>query len=287
MWRLAPFRSAEASWIALFQAFLRLYRDRDLTAQSDGIERQLGCLLSRSRSDRGGAFGAERQHRAPSESDGAASAFCDVIVFMQPKQNRKEKEDKRRSGHSIFGWVYQLRAHEFWSRPPFAAWGLIARRIRHSCRYRKERAFDKAEAVLENVRLKHPSHAGIAIEFAEIATARHDWPSAIRRWQGVIDLLADAAPAHAYVSLGRAYDKQRNFAAADAVFEAGCCKFPHDLRIAVDRSKLRPTGRIGPRRQSDGRAWCKRSAMRRRWRPGPRSAKPIDDRANLTSPKWR
>ena len=53
----------------------------------------------------------------------------------------------------------------------------------------------------------------------------------------MIDLLADAAPVHAYVSLGRAYDKQRNFAAADAVFEAGCCKFPHDSRIAVDRCK--------------------------------------------------
>ncbi|HEY8276501.1 MAG TPA: hypothetical protein VIG52_05835, partial [Methyloceanibacter sp.] len=65
------------------------------------------------------------------------------------------------------------------------------------------------EARAANARSAHPVHAGLAIEYAEIGTARRDWPNAAARWRAVLDLLAEAAPPDAHASLGQAYENLR------------------------------------------------------------------------------
>jgi tetratricopeptide (TPR) repeat protein len=126
-----------------------------------------------------------------------------------------------------------LRARQVWWLAPIAIWDPVTQCIHTSRGLRKKKALDEAEARVANARSAHPGHAGLAIEYAEIATARRYWPNAAARWRAVLDLLAEAAPPDAHASLGQAYDKQQDYAAADAVLEAARRKFPDDLGIAV------------------------------------------------------
>ena len=138
-----------------------------------------------------------------------------------------------RLGGVISRWGRSLRARQVWWLAPIAIWDPVTHCIHISRGLRQKKALDEAEALVVDARLAHPGHAGLAVEYAEIATARRDWPNAAARWQTVLDLLAEAAPPDAYVSLTQAYDKQQDFASADKVLNVGRSKFPDDLGIAA------------------------------------------------------
>jgi tetratricopeptide (TPR) repeat protein len=78
----------------------------------------------------------------------------------------------------------------------------------------------------------------LAIEFANVATLKEDWPEAVTRWRNVVQAFAAEAPAKAHRALSQAYRKQAQFESADAVLQAATKLHPGDLKLALDYAKI-------------------------------------------------
>ncbi len=119
--------------------------------------------------------------------------------------------------------------------------------IRLSGAHRNQGNLEGAEAALNQGRAQHPEDMAFAIEHAEIATRRQDWPAAASRWQAVLDGFGDNAPANAYIRLSRAHAKAGNFDAAETVGNLGRGKHPEDMALAIEMPGSQWPARTGRR----------------------------------------
>ena len=91
--------------------------------------------------------------------------------------------------------------------------------------------YDGAERVLAAGLARFPDYQDIIIAYARLATARADWPQALKRWQDVETKLSRSpltvtSIATALVSLGQFRD-------AEAVFAAATVRFKDDFGLAM------------------------------------------------------
>jgi lipopolysaccharide biosynthesis regulator YciM/2-polyprenyl-3-methyl-5-hydroxy-6-metoxy-1,4-benzoquinol methylase len=92
--------------------------------------------------------------------------------------------------------------------------------------YRNQGDLDAADNVVKRGIKNHSNNVKLASEFAEIATARKDWPEAIKRWRSLLEL--DDSQAKWHYRLGFAYEKVKNWELAAAAYQEA---------IARDNSK--------------------------------------------------
>jgi tetratricopeptide (TPR) repeat protein len=97
---------------------------------------------------------------------------------------------------------------------------------------RELRAFDEAEALLRDAMLRFPSEAPPVVEYAWLATARRDWPEAIRRWETVRARFADRSDGLLRGAL--ALNEVWRHDDAEALLRAGMDRFPEESSFAVE-----------------------------------------------------
>ena len=113
--------------------------------------------------------------------------------------------------------------------------GWVHRR-RPMCDWREAHAalgeFAAAESLLLKGAAQHPEDLTLARKLADAATARKDWPEAVKRWQKLLDLQGLDAPATTYVRLAQAHAALREFATAESLLLKGAAQHPEDLTLA-------------------------------------------------------
>ena len=92
--------------------------------------------------------------------------------------------------------------------------------------------FATAESLLLKGAAQHPEDLTLARKLADAATARKDWPEAVKRWQKLLDLQGLDAPATTYVRLAQAHAALREFATAESLLLKGAAQHPEDLTLA-------------------------------------------------------
>jgi tetratricopeptide (TPR) repeat protein len=95
-----------------------------------------------------------------------------------------------------------------------------------------------AAAVLDRGLSLHPEDVDLVARHARLANVDRDWPEVVRRWEGLLDLAADAAPGIAYTQLARAHQAQGDIDAAERVLELGRSRLPEDVEVATRWAKL-------------------------------------------------
>jgi len=100
---------------------------------------------------------------------------------------------------------------------------------------RQGRAED-ADAVLTAARTVLPREAGVYLDYARLAEARHDWNEAARRWAEVRDNFPEAWIG--YTGHANAQRELGQFDAARATLEAGNIRFPDEPSVLHDLGRL-------------------------------------------------
>ena len=85
---------------------------------------------------------------------------------------------------------------------------------------------------------QHPGNTALAMEHAEIATRRQDWPAAASRWQAVLDGFGDNAPPKAYIRLSGAHRNQGNLEGAEAALNQGRAQHPENAALAMEHAEI-------------------------------------------------
>jgi tetratricopeptide (TPR) repeat protein len=104
-------------------------------------------------------------------------------------------------------------------------------------------ARDRAEAVLERGTRLHPDDLDLHVRWAHLADLARDWPTAVRRWEVVLAIGGDAAPARADVQLARAHQHQGDLDAAAEAVARGRARHPEDLELGIRWAKLATAAR--------------------------------------------
>jgi tetratricopeptide (TPR) repeat protein len=95
-----------------------------------------------------------------------------------------------------------------------------------------------ADATLTRGLRLHPDDLELALEHAELADLRRDWPTAVERWSHVVASAGGEASATAYVQLAQAYRQQGALDRADEIIERGRRSHPEDPDVAQLWAKL-------------------------------------------------
>ncbi|MFZ3236902.1 MAG: tetratricopeptide repeat protein, partial [Stellaceae bacterium] len=107
--------------------------------------------------------------------------------------------------------------------------------------------FTAAETVIRDGLERYPGDVDLAAQHAEIATAREDWPEAIKRWPAVIAAYGEKAPpASAYLRLARAHRLSGDLRAAEAVIRDGRAGHRDDIGLAAEHAEIAMTQQDWP-----------------------------------------
>jgi tetratricopeptide (TPR) repeat protein len=83
-----------------------------------------------------------------------------------------------------------------------------------------------------------PDALAVRVELAEIASARHDWPTAIQRWQAVLNVFGAEVNEISYVRLSYALAQTGNFGQAEQIAEQGLKIFPDNAAAHVAKARV-------------------------------------------------
>jgi len=101
---------------------------------------------------------------------------------------------------------------------------------------RELRRHDAADALLRDATLRFPGEQAVWTERAWLASARRDWPEAVRRWAEVRARFPHLA--EAWLRGAMALSETWDHAAADALLQEALTRFPRDSAIAVEHAAL-------------------------------------------------
>ncbi len=116
--------------------------------------------------------------------------------------------------------------------------GPEARALNKSRALRAQRHFNASDAAIDAALRENPGSLALAVEHAEIASARGDWEQARIRWQAVLDRFGDTAPFAASLKLARACRKLDKLELAEAAVAVGRAKYPNAIALAVEGSEI-------------------------------------------------
>ena len=94
--------------------------------------------------------------------------------------------------------------------------------------------FEEAEALLQGALERFADFPNLLIEHAWIATARHDWPEALRRWESARERFP--ARVEAWSGKALALREMRRFEDADAVLAQAIQRFPNNPNLVIDHA---------------------------------------------------
>jgi hypothetical protein len=110
--------------------------------------------------------------------------------------------------------LYQVLENESEAKPA-RLFVLLSAASRHQRKYRE------SEAIAEEGRRLYPRNKDIGLQYADAATALHDWYAAVDRWNDLIETFGADVPAIAYVRLADAYRHLYKFDESDKAISAG------------------------------------------------------------------
>jgi tetratricopeptide (TPR) repeat protein len=110
---------------------------------------------------------------------------------------------------------------------------------------RDQGRWDDAEAAMEEATRRFPDEPSVAMDWAELAERRQEWPLAVARWRDVLGRFPGLSGAHH--GLGRALMGAQDFIAAEAVFTAGRQRFPDDEDMAAAEAEAAAKAHNWPR----------------------------------------
>lgn len=84
----------------------------------------------------------------------------------------------------------------------------------------------------------HPYHLGLAMDWAQLATAMERWPEACGRWEAVLATFGDACPPKAHLRLAIAFRERGMLGVAAAVLERARARFPDAAEFAIEWAQL-------------------------------------------------
>ena len=131
---------------------------------------------------------------------------------------------------SVARW--QALLDEFGSDAPWMTYSRL------SVALRKQGCFEAAEATVRQGRDRYPAQPQLSAEYAEIAMAKCDWPTAVLRWEALVDEFRDDAPSIAYLRLSIALRRQDQLNAAEAVVERARERHPHESALAAEYAEI-------------------------------------------------
>lgn len=108
----------------------------------------------------------------------------------------------------------------------------LSQSLRHSAN------FIEADQVLTGPLRKSPDSKPLMSEFAEVASARKNWPEAVMRWQAVLNKFGDGSPENCFVRLAYALAKTGEIKSADQIVGRGIKARPDSMAIKVACAKV-------------------------------------------------
>ncbi len=104
--------------------------------------------------------------------------------------------------------------------------------------YGKNGDYKQADATaLEGLKY-HPDNLAIMIAYAGAASARGDWPEAVKRWQSILSKKSLEPSRDAWVGTAKALRMSHDYHAAGRVTEDGLKKFPGDIQLLVELAEV-------------------------------------------------
>jgi tetratricopeptide (TPR) repeat protein len=110
-------------------------------------------------------------------------------------------------------------------------------RISRTLRYQGDLV--SAEIVASQGISIHGNDLDLANEFAEIATARKDWPEATQRWNVLMNACPEQASARVYLRLSQALRRTGEIDAASSILCKGISAWPDDSKLARELDQLK------------------------------------------------
>jgi tetratricopeptide (TPR) repeat protein len=104
-------------------------------------------------------------------------------------------------------------------------------------------ARERAGEVLERGVALHPDDLDLHVRWADLADLARDWPTAVQRWEAVLQVGGAGAPARADAQLARAHQHQGDLEAAARAVARGRERHPDDLELGIRWAKLATAAR--------------------------------------------
>lgn len=95
-----------------------------------------------------------------------------------------------------------------------------------------------ADTVTRQGIARHPDDPTLAQEFAKLAMAQKDWPTAVERWKVLLSNVSSPPCASVYIGMSQVLRSQRDFNAAHIIVRRGLSTHPHDTNLAKELTKL-------------------------------------------------